>query len=623
MKKWKSTGLYGIYSRMKVRNKIICSMYLVLLPILIISSTFVLYYNYQRAEQENRQLYQKLTMSVCNDISYLQKDVLDIATYVAVNDEMHQILKKRANAYEDNNLFWYTDTSISFLQDILSIKSETIKTLIIYPENGLKPFYQSRDTSVHNMDMAQIKELEIYQKALEANGDVVWGRVDAYEKGLYEKCRNNKLVACRVLWDLSKKKKLGFLAIGTDIRTYEEICRRMLQGSKEGIVVLGKNGEEYVRVGTIDEEELSWIQKQKTGGERAFDEGNPVCLRRENSYICYQQNDVTGIGVCYFIPKAEWNAKMKESLILPVCIILLTLAGSYPLSMLISRALSRPTAELCSTMEQFRNGDFTVQARINSEDEIGQLAATFNRAVSDIKQLIDKNYVIALRERESELDALQAQINPHFLYNVLDSFYWEAVGGGHDEIAEDILALSKLFRLLLSKGKSEIPIRMEIELITCYLQIQNMRFSKRVTYDIDMEEGMLEKPIGKLTLQPFVENAVVHGLEGCKEGGHVQVTGCRKDGRLLFVIEDNGIGMEQEEADRILSGDTRKETRSFMSGYAIHNIKERLVLRYGEDFSLTITSSVGKGIRVCLDIPEETGEENDGSGKEPERVQKI
>lgn len=586
-------------------------MYLVLLPILIISSAFVFYYNYKRAEQENRQLYQKLTLSVCNDISYLQQDVLDLATYFAVNDEIHQVLTNRAEAYENNNLFWYTDTPVSFLQDILSIKSSTIKTLVLYPENGLSPFYQSRDTSVHNMSLEQVEGLDIYQKALEAKGDVVWSRVNADEKGLYEKCRNDKLVACRVLWDLSKKKKLGFLAIGTDLRAYEQICSRMLRSPKEGILVLGEDGEEYVRVGVIDEGVFSGIQEKNKLETEKWEEGNPVCFRTDGSYVCYQKNGETGIGVYYLIPEAEWNARMRENLILPVCIIILVLIGTYPLSMLISRALARPTARLCETMEAFRNGDFTVRAEVSSEDEIGQLAVTFNHAVSDIKQLIDKNYVIALRERESELDALQAQINPHFLYNVLDSFYWQAVGDGNDEIAEDILALSKLFRLLLSKGRSEIPIWQEIELITCYLQIQNMRFSRRVTYDIDIEDDMLEKQIGKLTLQPFVENAVVHGLEGRKEGGHVQVSGRRRDGRMLFVIEDNGIGMEQEEADRILAGDIRKDTRSFMSGYAIHNIKERLALRYGENFTLTITSSVGEGTRVCLNIPEETGEEND------------
>ena len=133
--------------------------------------------------------------------------------------------------------------------------------------------------------------------------------------------------------------------------------------------------------------------------------------------------------------------------------------------------------------------------------------------VEDIRTLIDENYVITLREKESELAALQAQINPHFLYNTLNSLYWKAMEEGNGEIAESILALSQLFRLVLNQRKKEVTAGQEIELISRYLQIQKVRFSKRLHYEIVMEESVKKAIIPKLIIQPFEENAIVHGFE--------------------------------------------------------------------------------------------------------------
>lgn len=223
---------------------------------------------------------------------------------------------------------------------------------------------------------------------------------------------------------------------------------------------------------------------------------------------------------------------------------------------------------------------------------------------------------MALREKQSELDALEAQINPHFLYNVLDSLYWRATDDDNEKIAEDILALSKLFRILLSKGRSQIPVAQEIELISSYLQIQKMRFKKRLEYEINVEPEILEERISKLTIQPFVENAVVHGLENREKGGTVKVTG-RSEGKYMrFLVEDDGSGMSQEETDRILHGEDMKNyASSRIGGYAIYNIRQRLILQYGEDFSLTIKSGIDRGTRVDIFIPKGM-EENGGEGKD-------
>jgi two-component system sensor histidine kinase YesM len=257
-------------------------------------------------------------------------------------------------------------------------------------------------------------------------------------------------------------------------------------------------------------------------------------------------------------------------------------------------------------MEKFRSGDFNQNVNVTSRDEIGRLAADFNQMVDDIRTLINKNYVMVLKEKEIELNSLQAQINPHFLYKVLDSFYWRVIGTGNDELGEDVLALSRLFRLLLNQGSSEIEVRREIELIENYLKIQKMRFSNRLNFEINVSEDILDYRISKLTLQPFVENAIVHGLEMMGEGGFVRVTGKQENSYMVFTVEDNGIGMNQEDADMLLTAqvpESKKYADVRVGHYAIRNIKERLALRYGDNYKLEIHSEKKHGTLVRITVP--------------------
>jgi two-component system sensor histidine kinase YesM len=595
----KNKNSYHWYEKLK--NKIIISIYLVLFPVLILSTVLLFMSNYRTIMEEDTQLYQRFTQSVCDDIDYLQKDVVDILTYFAVNADIHKVLISNKEELQDNSLFWTKLTPLSFLQDILAIKSQ-MKTLILYPENGAEPYYLSRDASVLNMDLEVIRKLPIYSMADQARGDIVWHRVDAYEEGLYIKNRSEKIVACRQLYDLSKKRKLGFLAVSMDASRYTSICQSMLQNYNEGIVILNEKNEEFTRVGEVNDDVVELIRSSEFAD--ASSDETQTYFQTGNYYVFCSKSNQTGMIVSYMSPIEIWETKERKGLILPISLAMALLLCAWPLSTLVSRVLTRQTAILSDSMEKFRNGDFTQNVRITSQDEIGQLSASFNQMVSDIRSLINKNYVMVLKEKEIELNALQAQINPHFLYNVLDSFYWRVIGTGNEELGEDVLALSKLFRLLLNQGSSEIEVRRELELIECYLKIQKMRFSKRLSFEIDVEEEILDIKISKLLIQPFVENAIVHGLEMTGEGGLVRVLGRKENDFLIFTIEDNGIGMNQEDADRILRATENKRYSDIRVGqYAIRNIKERLALRYGEQFKLEIHSEINRGTVVIITIP--------------------
>jgi two-component system sensor histidine kinase YesM len=260
-------------------------------------------------------------------------------------------------------------------------------------------------------------------------------------------------------------------------------------------------------------------------------------------------------------------------------------------------------------MNRFKEGDFETQVAVEGNDEIAELSKTFNRMVVEIKGLIDRKYVMVLREKESELNALQAQINPHFLYNVLDSLYWQAIDSEQDKLAEDILSLSEFFRLTLNSGLSDILVEQEVEIVSNYLHIQKMRFSKTLDYQIDIDTDILSYTIPKLILQPFVENAVVHGLECTAYQGLILITGKLEKDMLCFSIIDNGIGMDEAKIAEILFGTEDLCANQRRRYYAIRNVKERMALRYGERGGLEIKrrqvgGEGGTEVRILIPIQE-------------------
>lgn len=599
----KLAGLQKIkYRNMRMQPKIIISIYLTLLPILLIGIGAVYVWNYKNVERENISLYERDTQTICDNIDYMQQDVMDISDYFAINANVHQILTNKKEKYEDSGLFWTEDAPLSFVSDILAIKSQ-IKTVILYPENGLSPYYISRDSSVHDTDIEHIRQLPVYKEMVQAKGDIIWKRVDAGKNGNYLTNKSDKMVAYRMLFDMPKKNILGILAIGVDVSGYEKIASSVIKNKNEGVVILNSQGQELICAGETDQaipEQLRHLTEDELNGTDDLER-----ISMGKYYVFTRKNSTNNLIVCYISPKINWGLNMREDLLMPLTMFFLLFIMTWPLSAVISGSLSKSTKLLLESMEKFESGDFSERVKIESRDEIGDLARAFNHMAAETQSLIERNYVMALREREIELNVLQAQINPHFLYNVLDSLYWEAVDSGNEKLGDDILALSELFRLLLSQGQSEITVRKEIELISRYLQIQSMRFSRRFSYKIDVDEDIMQYKISKLLLQPFVENAIVHGFEMKQENGYVHITGMKKDGNMEFFIEDDGAGMDQEKADQLLDANLQDNYPNLRIGhYAIRNIKERLSLRYGENnYELKIISKKGEGTKVHIVIP--------------------
>ena len=584
---------------LRIRHKIILSIYLVLFPVLILAEIFIYTRNVHTTMEENTRRYQATVDALNENLSYMEQDVEDMSLYFCVNDSITRLLESAGGAAAKDPLFWTNQTEIAFAKDILAIKDH-IRTLILYPENGLPPFYVSKDASVHWMSIAPIRTLPIYDAAVKANGDIVWGRLGVGASGLFENNRSEKILICREIFDLSKRRRLAFLAITVDVAYYERLSKGALLHENEAIVIVNGAGDEFVRVGDVDKEALEEIERLRPLSPPA-DGGLP---RAGDFYVFTASHGTVNETIYYLTPVAMWNGWIRSGLELPILLAIALLISTWLLSWLASRLISRPLNVLYHSMNRFKEGDFTQEVEVTGHDEIAELSDTFNSMVRDLKRLIDRNYVMVLRERESELNALQAQINPHFLYNALDSLYWQAMDSGQEKLAEDVLSLSELFRLTLASGEGEIRVQQELSIVSHYLHIQKMRFERMLDYEIDVPEEMRDFVISKLILQPFVENAIVHGLERLDAWGFVKVTGRLQDGFMTFTIEDNGTGMTAEQIDEILSQEEdSRYAKARVGHYAIRNVRERLALRYGEAYLLKIESQPGSGTTITLRVP--------------------
>ncbi|VBB08121.1 signal transduction histidine kinase internal region [Lucifera butyrica] len=261
-------------------------------------------------------------------------------------------------------------------------------------------------------------------------------------------------------------------------------------------------------------------------------------------------------------------------------------------------AIAKPLSKLRSLMKMAEEGDLNVHFNSKYNDEIGQLGNSFNNMIEEIRKLIDLVYKEQKSKREAELKTLQAQIKPHFLYNTLDTIKWMAQGHGADDIVEIISALANLFRIGISKGKEMIKVGEELEHIKSYLIIQKARYEDRLSYEINFEEEIMNFYVIKLILQPLVENAIYHGINAKRGGGAILINAQKTEGKLHFVIKDNGIGITPEKMQQIRAMLENKEINPDNPGYGTFNVHERIRLSFGNEFGIQFTSIYGEGTTV-------------------------
>lgn len=293
-----------------------------------------------------------------------------------------------------------------------------------------------------------------------------------------------------------------------------------------------------------------------------------------------------------------------------LAVVVLLAAASYFLAYRLSQSITRRLYRLNDTMHAVEQGDVSARVEPQGQDEIGQLMHSFSNMMTRIDTLMDEKLEQGQQIKALELKALQAQINPHFLYNSLDLINCTAIAHNVPEISRMVNALARFYRLSLSRGREVIPLADELKHAQLYVAIQNMRFEDRVHTKWEVEPGVEQCLIIKIVLQPIIENAIIHGIfEKPDKTGCLRIAAHRQQDDLVITVEDDGVGMDDE--TRLANFAASASSANTKGGYGVRNINERLHLAYGAEYGLFCESEIGKGTRVTLRIPvqEPPGEE--------------
>lgn len=293
------------------------------------------------------------------------------------------------------------------------------------------------------------------------------------------------------------------------------------------------------------------------------------------------------------------NRNVNEMINLSFWLAAAVLGVALLTSWLLSKLLGRPLRGLASAMESFEaDADHFTYRPVGGTREVQELSASFEHMVLRIQQLMSTVREEEINLRKTELKALQAQINPHFLYNTLDSIAWMCEQGRNADAVKMVHALARLFRISISRGHELIPIAKEIEHAESYLQIQMYRYKNQFTYAFDVDPDCLGYYCNKITLQPIIENAITHGLDLMVEEGRIDVR-VRSDGEdIVFSVQDNGVGMSEEQIEA-----TMRQEPTDRTGIGIRNVNDRLKIYFGRVYGLHITSEPDVGTCVEIRMP--------------------
>ncbi|MEQ2562354.1 sensor histidine kinase [Ventrimonas sp. CLA-AP-H27] len=317
-----------------------------------------------------------------------------------------------------------------------------------------------------------------------------------------------------------------------------------------------------------------------------------------NKYIYYETRNMENL-------QRDLEIHTRQSVYAFMVLLTVILTTGIMFSAMLTNSVTRPISSLKMTAERLGNGDWNARAETGSLEEINVLARTFNQMSEEIAGLIERIRKEQKNLHIAEMKLLQAQINPHFLYNTLDSIVWMAEDGDNRKVVEMTSDLSDFFRTVLSGGSDFIPIEEEKRHIESYLKIQKIRYEDILDYRIVIEEQILHKRVLKMLLQPIVENALYHGIKNKRGGGTIVIRGYEDKSGLVFEVEDDGHGMDQATLSSLrdkVSGRNVTAEVSDKGGFGMSNVAQRIRMYYGTEASITIESEeqVGTCVKIYI-----------------------
>ena len=446
-----------------------------------------------------------------------------------------------------------------------------MQQITIYTDNGMV----KHDTTV--APVSEIEETDWYQKTLEHPG-LNW----------FANYQEKTLFSARKLAFSGAREGVNILYMDVDYqKLFTPYAETLI--SECGLYITDQDGK------------LVFEESRFSGKNQNYDLTYSEFLeqrdRGSTDYIILcEQSNTTGWTVWLYQPVGLAGEAMRPIGVMAGVTILICIFAAVLAYFITSGMVSSRIERLTHFMQEVQEGSMDMQMESDDRDEIGMLYRGFGSMMKRIRTLINEVYLSKITQKEAELKALQAQINPHFLYNTLSLINWKALAAGEEDISRMTLALSTFYRTALNRGRNVLQVETELSNTRAYLEIQSMLHDGNFDYEIEAQTEILQCESLNLILQPLVENAIHHGIEEKTDGrGKITVRGWKEDNCVWFMVEDNGVGMEQEVADKILTMESK--------GYGVRNVNERIRLCYGEKYAMKVESVVGKGTKMTIHFP--------------------
>ena len=544
-------------------------------------------YNYIYSKEYEKQIMEtsKSTLEAMNTI--LDSIVYDVSTFsaaVQTNQPLQNLIKSNNFYYNPNN-----DIRIQSTLYNLSLSTQNISSIyLLDSKDHIYSYYSSSHRSSPLLPNDFINQWENSAR-LKKGGASVFLSNELTEND------TSFISVFRQINDLDYFTEIGFVSvqIGSDILT--KAFQPIINNTHSKLIILQPDNVEFMRLSSDRDNDLS-------AHDFDFSPGESAIFRHDgNQYVVsVTYNDLTKLIMMYISPADQ----LSDNLVgLRITSTLIAILGAVILvfgTLLIFQRLMNPLKELVSSMNSvIDNADFKPVIVKTRHDEIDVLKNVYNIMIGKIQSLIRKSIDEEKQKRKAELSALQAQIKPHFLYNTLDSIRSLALNGDNNAVSDITFSLSNFYKLSLSSGNTLISIEKEIEILKSYASILSVRYPGVFSIEYEIAGETLHYQIPKLTLQPFVENAVYHGIRPMGEGGVIKIRSWLSDTQLLIQVEDNGVGMSNETLDQLISGKNDSRQQHFGVRSTINRIK----LMYGQDVEVRIESEKDVGTTVTMAIP--------------------
>jgi two-component system sensor histidine kinase YesM len=561
--------------------------------LILFTTLFIAYTTYRlstnAAEKSSRehtsQLIEQVNTNIETYISYME----NISQMVQSNYDIREYLINQ-NGSVSNNL--NLEQRITYqLSSVLNTRKD-ISSILVFENNGnILPYNHIKQNK-----FTDPTQQSWYKKAVEAHGDIV-----------ISSSHVQNVIQDEYPWVVSLSRqlnnddgtKLGVLLVDLNYSVINDLCNKIKLGKKGYIFILDKAGgivyhpQQQLIYSSLKSEMIDQVMSSKTSSFTTS-EGNNSRMYTINQS---KNPDWKIVGVTY-ADELVSNKKQIQTYIFLWGMGFVLVA--IMISVILSLRISRPIKRLEGSMKEVEKGNFDIQMDIESTNEIGQLSKRFNRMTTEIKELMLQNVKEQELKRKSELKALQAQINPHFFYNTLDSIIWMAESKKSEEVVLMVAALARLFRISISKGQEMITIANEIEHIKSYLTIQKMRYKDKLGFEIDVDPVILQKKMLKIILQPLVENSIYHGIKNNTGVGIIRIKGKIVEDRILLQVIDNGIGMTAESIQRMFEKTDKPES---ISGIGVNNVNQRIQIYFGTQYGITYESELGEGTTANIWLP--------------------